>query len=74
MAKIDEKEYKEARNSNSDKRIKESDEALVTQFNQKDARIWKLADKGLTVAQIVRKIGSPNDLKRVEDALTRRKR
>ena len=41
-------------------------------FNQKDARIWKLIDKGLTVEQIARKIGDPNNVQRVLDALKRR--
>ncbi len=38
-------------------------------INDKD--IWKLADEGLTVEQIARKIGPPEYLQRVRDSLER---
>lgn len=46
----------------------------LSEFNHKDARIWKLADKALTVEQIARKIGSPgpDGEARVRKALERR--
>lgn len=45
--------------------------------NQKDIRIWRLADKGLSVEQIARKLGfgkppSEAGLQRVRDGLDRR--
>ncbi len=47
---------------------------MYDQFNHKDQRIFKLADKGLTSEIIARKIGQPgpDGIKRVEQALKRR--
>lgn len=43
----------------------------MTDFNHKDARIMKLHRKGLSLAQIARKIGMPNNVERVQQALER---
>lgn len=43
------------------------------EFNHKDARIKKLAAKGLTIEQIARKLGAPDDLERVRAGLKRLK-
>jgi len=40
-------------------------------FNHKDARIKKLHEKGMTVEQIARKLGAPEDLERVREGLAR---
>ena len=39
------------------------------EFNHTDARILKLYAKGLSLEQIARKIGRPNDVPRVKSAL-----
>ncbi len=41
-------------------------------MNHKDERIFKLWSRGLTIAQIARKIGMPDNLQRVLDGLTRK--
>ena len=40
-------------------------------MNKKDERIVKLWRNGLTVEQIARKLGAPDNVKRVEEGLTR---
>lgn len=40
--------------------------------SHKDERIIKLWKRGLTIEQIARKIGNPDDKGRVKDALRRR--
>ena len=41
-------------------------------MNHKDERIYKLFLKGLTIEQIARKCGFPNNVQRVLDGLTRK--
>ena len=41
-------------------------------MNIKDERIYKLFLRGLSLAQIARKIGQPDDLQRVKDGLHRK--
>jgi len=38
-------------------------------MNLKDKRILKMAAKGMTIAQIAKKLGAPDDLQRVRDVI-----